>query len=119
MIFHPTKKAATTTTSKSATTEHNNKCNNQPSVTSPVKRRHFCRNKNRQNHRNRQTHDNRHNLSFEPALKWFEKEIRGKAVNYITINKMMKKSAAPWAARKKQEAVTCRDGRHFEEYFIL
>jgi hypothetical protein len=47
-------------------------------VTSRAKRRNFRSNKNSQNHRNRQTHDNRHNPNFEPALKWFEKERRGK-----------------------------------------
>eukprot|EP00957_Ditylum_brightwellii_P114797 8753976-Ditylum_brightwellii.AAC.1 len=87
-IFHPTNKTATTATSKPATTKHNNKRNNQPSVPSPVKRHHFGSNKNCQNHRNRQTHDKRHNPNFEPTLKWFEKERGGKAVNYITINKM-------------------------------
>jgi hypothetical protein len=29
------------------------------------------------------------------------------------------KSAAPWAARKKQATVTYRDGQHFGEYLIL
>ena len=44
-ILHQTNKAATTATSKSSTTRHNNKRNNQPSVTSPVKQRHFRSNK--------------------------------------------------------------------------
>ena len=118
-IFHPTNKAAKTATFKSATTKHNDKRNNQPSVILPAKRRHFRSNKNRRNHCDRQTHDNRHNPNFEPVLKWFEKERRGKAVNYITINKMVKKSAAPWAAHKKKAAVTYQDDRHFGEYLIL
>jgi hypothetical protein len=68
-IFHPTNKAAKNATSKSPTIkQNNNKRNNQPSVTSPAKRRHFRSNKNRRNHRNRQTHDNRHYPNFAPAL---------------------------------------------------
>eukprot|EP00957_Ditylum_brightwellii_P165774 12621067-Ditylum_brightwellii.AAC.1 len=106
-IFRPTNKSATTTTSKSATTKHKDKRNNQPSIASPVKRRHFCSNKNRQKHRNRQTHRNHHNPNFEPALKWFEKERGRKAVNYKTINKMVKKVLHHGQrAKRKQQLLT-------------
>ena len=118
-IFHPTNKAAKTATSKSATTKHNNKRNNQPSVTLPAKRRHFRSNKNRRNHRNCQTHDNRHNPNFEPALKWFERERKGRAVNQITINKTARKKHCTMGSAKKRAAVTYQDGHHFGEYLFL
>eukprot|EP00957_Ditylum_brightwellii_P184435 14047997-Ditylum_brightwellii.AAC.1 len=117
-IFHSTNKAATTATSKSATTKHNNKDTNQPNVISLEKRCHCHSNKNRQNHCNHKTHDNHDNPNFEPALKWFEKERRGRVANYITINKMVKKSTAPWAVCKKKVVVTYRDSHHFREYLF-
>ena len=119
MIFHPTKKAATTTTSKSATTEHNDKRNNQPNVASPVKRRHFCSKKKRRNHRNHQTHDNRHNPNFEPALKGFEKERRGRVVNQITINKTARKKHCTMDSAQKESGGDLPRWPPFQGVFIF
>eukprot|EP00957_Ditylum_brightwellii_P187461 14276736-Ditylum_brightwellii.AAC.1 len=67
----------------------------------------FPQQQNRQNHHNCQTHDNSNYPNFEPTVKGFEKERKGRAVKHITINKMVKKALHHGqCATRKQRRLT-------------